>query len=433
MNRFATGSRVLGFAATTAIAAALLGGCTTAAAPAAELSASKAEAALASGKPTKAIAHAEAAVLAEPHNAAYRATLGMAYLDAGRFASAATSFDDAMQLGDNSPRTALSLALALAGQGRNRDAAALLNDWEGEIATADLGLALAIAGEPERGIHLMGSAIRGGENTAKMRQNLAYAYALAGHWREARIMASQDVPADKLGDRMEEWAAMAQPSAWRQRVAALLEVPAGVADAGQPMQLALANNPSLEQLAAEASATITPEATPAPQRATAGELPAIATVDPSVDLTRYQAPAAREFHEAFAAAPTAPLAVKQDATAFAQAQAPVSRMASAPTAPAAASGTHLVQLGSFASEQGARRAWGIYVKKYPELAGHQMVISEALVRGKRYWRVSAAGFGKAASSAMCGKVRGHGESCFAYVQGKPLPGAVDTGVRLAQR
>jgi hypothetical protein len=46
-----------------------------------------------------------------------------------------------------------------------------------------------------------------------------------------------------------------------------------------------------------------------------------------------------------------------------------------------AEGSHRVQLGSFASEQGARRAWGIYVKKYPELSGHQMVISEAIVRG----------------------------------------------------
>src|SRR5690606_24848069 len=188
------------------------------------------------------------------HNAAYRATLGSAYLDAGRFAAAATSFNDAMKLGDNSPRNALSLALSLTGIGKYAEAAAILNDWEGEIATADLGLALALAGQPERGIHLMGNAIRGGENTPKMRQNLAYAYALAGRWREARLMAQQDVPAGKVSDRIAEWAAMARPEAWQQRVAALLEVPAGVADAGQPAQLALANTPSIEQLASEASA-----------------------------------------------------------------------------------------------------------------------------------------------------------------------------------
>ena len=96
-------------------------------------------------------------------------------------------------------------------------------------------------------------------------------------------------------------------------------------------------------------------------------------------------------------------------------------------------GTHLVQLGSFASEQGARRAWGIYAKRYPELADHQMVITEAVVRGKHYWRVSAAGFGLASSRAMCGRVKSSGEGCFAYAEGRPLPGAIDTGVRLALR
>ena len=114
----------------------------------------------------------------------------------------ATSFDDAMKLGDNSARTALSLSLALTGEGKYREAAALLNDWEGEIATADLGLALALAAQPERGIHLMSNAIRQGDNTPKMRQNLAYAYALAGRWREARIMAAQDVPADQVSERI---------------------------------------------------------------------------------------------------------------------------------------------------------------------------------------------------------------------------------------
>jgi hypothetical protein len=96
-------------------------------------------------------------------------------------------------------------------------------------------------------------------------------------------------------------------------------------------------------------------------------------------------------------------------------------------------GTHLVQLGSFASEQGARRAWGIYVKRYPELAAHRMVISQALVRGKHYWRVSAAGYGLASSQAMCGRVKSGGEGCFAYAEGRPLPGAIDTGTRLALR
>ena len=473
MYRTATSNRVIGLAVTTAMAGALLSGCTTNAAPPAAQSASRAEQALDAGKAGKAIRNAEAAVLAEPRNAAYRAMLGSAYLDAGRFSSAATSFDDAMQLGDHSARTALSLALALAGEGKHPQAAALLNEWEGEIATADLGLALALAGQPERGVHLMGNAIRNGDNTPKMRQNLAYAYALAGRWREARLMAAQDVPADQLGARIEEWAMMAQPEAWQQRIAALLDVPAAASDAGQPVQLALSNNPSIDQLAEQATALAAADVpAPAPAafaEAPSAELPPLAVANAVPERAMPVTPA--NFEAAFAppapTAPTAPVAgpvseqalsfvqtpvvqavpvspasrnagpVTQDAQRFVQAAAAPAR----PTAPARTAARasqrgesgHLIQLGSFTSEQGARRAWKIYTQRYPELAGHQMVLSEAVVRGKHYWRVSAGGFGKSSSTSMCGKVKASGEGCFAYAEGRPMPGAIDTGVRMARR
>ena len=58
--------RVIGLAVTSAMAGALLSGCTTNAAPPANLSASRAEQALANGRFEQAINHAEAAVLAEP-------------------------------------------------------------------------------------------------------------------------------------------------------------------------------------------------------------------------------------------------------------------------------------------------------------------------------------------------------------------------------
>lgn len=436
MNRSANSNRVvtpkIAFAVTTAMAGALLSGCATSNAAPASVAAGRAEAALADGKHDQAIRHAEAAVLADPRNAEYRAMLGAAYLDAGRFASAATSFDDAMQLGDASARTALSLALARTGEGRYRDAAELLNAREGDLPTADVGLALALAGQPERGIHLMSNAIRAGQNNAKMRQNLAYSYALAGRWREARLMAEQDVPADQVNDRIGEWAETAAPEAWQLRVAKLLEVPAGVADSGQPAQLALANTPSIDALAAEASADAADALPPTPVEANAGELPDLPSGDVAVAPSAPEASVADRpatFQSAFidrAAGPAlAPAPAAFDSSRFVQPQA-------APAAPSAA-GTHLVQLGSFSSEQGARRAWNIYTQRYPELAGHDMVISEAVVKGKRYWRVSAAGFSRTSSTAMCGKVRGRGEGCFAYAEGRPLPGAVDTGVRMARR
>ena len=438
MYSTAKSTRVIGLAVTTALAGTLLAGCSTQAAPSAVTSASRAEAALADGRAEKAVRHAEAAVLADPRNASYRAMLGAAYLDAGRFASASTSFNDAVQLGDTSARTALSLSLALSAQGRYQEAAQVLNSYEGDVANADLGLALALAGQPERGIHIMGNAIRGGENTAKMRQNLAFAYALAGRWREARLMASQDVPGNQIDDRIGEWALMASPDAWQHRVAALLHVPAGVGDAGQPTELALANTPSIEELAEQSPqvAAVDTDEVPAPT----AELAAVEASVPAAAIERYEAPRTSpvsNFQTAFAeAAPATPVpAVSQDASRFAAA-APAERAAPARSAPAAAparEGTHLVQLGSFASEAGARRAWGIYARQYPELASHDMVITEAVVRGKRYWRVSAAGFGKSSSSAMCGRVRSSGGGCIAWAEGRPLPGAVDTGVRLARR
>jgi hypothetical protein len=96
-------------------------------------------------------------------------------------------------------------------------------------------------------------------------------------------------------------------------------------------------------------------------------------------------------------------------------------------------GSHMVQLGSFSSEQGARRAWGIYAKRYPELSNREMVITQAVVKGKNYWRVSAAGFGSKSASAMCGKVKAKGQGCIAWHEARPLPGAVDSGVRMARR
>ncbi len=455
-------NRMIGFAVTTAIAGVMLSGCATGKAPPAALSASQAQTALAKGKPARAIESAEAAVLADPRNAAYRAVLGAAYLDSGRFASATTSFDDAMKLGDTSARTALSLALSLAASGKQAEAVSVLNDYQGDIAKSDLGLAFSLSGYPERGIAVLSDAIRGGENTAKTRQNLAYSYALAGRWKEARLMAAEDVPADQVSERIGEWAAQVHPGLYQSRVAALLGVPAGAKDAGQPVALALNNNPSIEQLAAEATNAAPAELPPvaaqkAPAMAVATqpafaapspqtlELPPVGDAPAVAGVTARPAPAAPRdtFSSAFAETPSAPMfaAIDNDASAFvkaapakaAKASRPMKSSQGALLRTAAADGTHLVQLGSFASEAGAKRAWNIYTKRYPELAAHDMVVTEAVVKGKRYWRVSAAGFDRSSSNSMCGRVKTSGAGCFAWAEGRPLPGAVDTGVRMALR
>ncbi len=460
-------ARLLGLALTTALAGVTLTGC-AASAPAANLSASKAEAALAKGKYESAVQHAEAAVQADPRNAQFRSTLGAAYLETGRFASAATTLDDAMKLGDTSPRTALTLALALAGDGKGAQAAAILKSYEGDIAAGDLGLAYSLAGQPERGIHVLSNALRNGENTAKVRQNLAYSYAMAGRWREARLMAQQDLGSEKVGDRMAEWAASVHPDNYRARVAMLLQVVPDLKDPGQPVQLALSNFPTTEQLASEAGSAPAPLAEPAPSAVALGneakggyELPPIGDApEPAFTAPAYKAPNPQrvsDFQAAFATGDTASTGkVALDSRSFAEAAPksaapkPAPKMAAksvpAKTTPAKstgakgasrltpADGTHLVQLGSFSSEQGARRAWGIYVKRYPELGNHEMVLTQARVNGKNYWRVAAGGYSAGSSRSMCGKVsKAGGEGCIAYAQGSPLPGTLDNGRRLASR
>ncbi|RPF71951.1 SPOR domain-containing protein [Aurantiacibacter spongiae] len=466
----------------TAMAAAMLSGCAGHPAPRADVAAAMAQDELQEGQTSRAIRLAEAAVLGEPRNAAYRLVLGNAYLDAGRFASAADAFSDAMTLGDNSPRAALSLALALNGEGRFREAATLLNDREGEIAASDLGLALALSGEPERGIQILSNAIRAGQNTVKMRQNLAYAYAVAGRWRESRLMVAQDVPADQVGQRMAAWAQLTHAEAYRARVAQLLDVPANVRDNGQPAQLALGNDPGLDHMAVNADAAFAAAATMAEApRDVEGELPAVTNPEPGLDTYgEPREPSPVTFAAAFVGQSSANGAldavatdstrfvdspVVQDVSARRSAQSGQNAVERARAEPAARSSarlasahsaarteparpvrrtttigapvenaTHLVQLGSFASQQAAQRAWGIYVGRYPELANREMVITQAIVRGKRYWRVSAGGFDNASARAMCSAVSSReGDGCISWAAANPLPGAVDTGVRLARR
>lgn len=405
---------------------------TATAKPSPDKTAQAAQTALAKGQVDKAIQLAETLVAGSPREPAYRALLGHAYLKAGRFESAVTTFNDAMKLGDNSSRTALGLALSNIAAGKSRDAVAILDDWRDAIPAADLGLALALSGETSRGVAILADALRAGDASAKVRQNLAYAYALDGRWRDARVMAAMDVPADQLDARLGSWAERAKPEDARLRIAGLINAPMR-ADPGQPTALALADNPPAEQLAAEQSGAVLAAKAPAP--AAPVELPAAAP-EPAANLAQYApvgapvaapapAPAERSFSATFAEAAPAPAAVpevrpamayKVPAKAAPQRQ-PVHAVAVAPVT----GGNHAVQLGSFSSPQGARRAWGIYAAKNPELRRFKMVITPAKVRGRNFWRVAAAGFDSRSATGLCGTVKARGGVCFAYSTVRPAP------------
>lgn len=437
-----TGPR-LALAATTAIAA--LGvpvWAISAAPPSAEQFFAKAQGALAKGQAEMAIAYAEEAVLAEPRNPGFRALLGAAYLEAGRFQSAATSFGDALDLGDTNPRTVLSFALAKIALGEGRAAIAVLDEHAAGIDPADLGLALALAGQPERGAGVLINAVRAStEASPKLRQNLAYTYALAGNWRMARVMASEDVPADQVDARLTQWAANAAPELFQKRIAALLDVTPR-ADAGQPMRLALANFPAQETMFAEAAPQGTDadpaeaplqvaSAAPSPAFSQAFEpaSPSIETVEPAPEaLIRYVSnPVVQQLASA---APGRAPAAPRVAPSVSQRR----MAATAATTPAAGpiakeANTHLVQLGAYNSKIEAERGWNVLKAKFPQLNGRKPVITQAVVNGRTFWRVAAEGFGANGAKAMCGTVKSAGRGCFAYAASSPPKGAVGGAVQ----
>lgn len=452
----------------------------------------KAQSALSKGDAQQAVVHAEAAVAADPLNADARAVLGAAYMGSGRFMSAAMAFEDALDLGQDDARTVLSYALAKIAIGDARVAVQTLEQARGTLSAADYGLALALAGQADRGVQVLIQAMRNEDPTPKLRQNLAYAYALSGNWRAARVMAAEDVPAGQVDMRIIEWAAMAAPEMYQQRVAGLLKVTPAY-DSGQPANLALANflddgpqmaaasipAPSaatvvVPQVVAEAprqSEVMTFGLADAGEESTADYAPAIERVDPTpvrfaaAEPQSVEAPArapageqggirfvsnpvVQDMPQGFVR-PAAPVSTPRMAEPAAPVAAPVAtpapqrRMAATAAASVAPApkpvasdkslGSHLVQLGSYNSRIEAERGWNALQAKFADLKGHEVVITEAVVNGRTFFRVAAAGFGPKSAASLCGTVKSAGRGCFAYLASNPPAGAVDKGVRMAAR
>lgn len=434
MQRFPNPTRIAGLALCSAAVIALLPGCAGQTTLAGSTGAPAVRAVI-EGNGDAAVAKAEQRVARVPQSASARAELAQAYLAAGRFDSAATTFEDVAALGGDNARVGLGMALAYIGAGRHDEAFAVLGRWRGEMPASDFGLAVALAGQPAMGVAVLSEAVRGGNGNAKTRQNLAYAYALAGLWSQARLIASQDVPADQIDARLAEWAAKARPEASRERVAGLIGAPLRE-DSGQPVALALGGRDNAAQMAvAEA---------PAPAR----ELPPVQfgqsfekVADPAGAVPAAEPVVQESF--ALAAEEPAPLTsnkfvskpvIQQVAKSESTFEATFDRMSTARTAPAAkpkpaaksraASRTHLVQLGSFTTRAAAERAWAIFVQRDPALKNHTVRITEAEVNGRRYYRVAAQGFDRVSAASVCASAKRRGDGCLAYSEQRPLPGTV---------
>jgi Flp pilus assembly protein TadD len=480
MNRFATK-----LAASTMVIALAMVGCqadmlsSAATASTAERSAGQASrfaenarTAVRRGEFADALRLAERAVELAPRDAGYRMLLADIYLKNGRFRSAETSYADVIEIDQGNVRAGLSIALTQIAQGRSSDALISLEDVQDRAPAVDLGLAYALAGQPQRAIEILEPAARSAGADGRTRQNLALAYAFAGDWTRARTVAAQDVSPADLNARLQSWAAMAGPSGQVTAVAGLLGV-RPVEDAGQPVRLALnaaapvayaeaAPAPVLQVAEAPAPVAVASIEAPAPEAEPAAEViryaeapvvvapvaaPAPAAAQsanwwPAPDAAPAAAPAPLQFAAAAPAqgavnadeapAPAAvaailsapsPVLTRTVAPAITARpvyrQAPVNRAAavsarmprSAVTS-AAATGNFVVQLGAFADAANAERAWNAAQSRYGVSRG-QMRTASVSMGGRQLTRVSVAGFANRAEAVrLCASIQSQGGSCF---------------------
>ena len=382
-----------------------------------------AQAAVQKGDMAGALVEAERAVALSPRDVGFRMLLGDLYLKNGRFQSAETTFGDVLTLDPGNARAQLSAALSQIALGRTASALVRLDRLAESEAPADIGLAYALAGQPQRAIELLEPAAREAGANARVRQNLALSYALAGDWQKARVTAAQDVSPAELSQRLQQWAAFAQPKASWDQVAGLLNVtPAH--DPGQPVRLALA--PAVEApVALAANAVETPE----PVSIEADPVPVTLAAIPAPEAPSSEMPVWASAAEA------APEPAEESRPLYADAvqalvgpQAPVIKASITPTEPrfarepkaaapkpAAAPkgpGRFAVQLGAFSSASGVERAWAQAYKKYGFAGRTPFSTTVSLPKGK-FHRLSVAGYANhAEASAVCRSVKAKGGACF---------------------
>lgn len=185
-----------------------------------------------------AVARAEQAVVLDGADGDRRALLGTAYFRAGRFASAARAFADALALREADAATALHLSLALIASGQQEAARGVLTRHAALLPAADRGLALALAGAPREGVEVLMAAMRVPGADARTRQNLALALALAGEWPDAYFLVGLDLPPAQARQRILDWMRFAHPADAATQVATLMRI-TPAPDPGVPAALTL--------------------------------------------------------------------------------------------------------------------------------------------------------------------------------------------------
>ena len=390
--------------------------------------ATRAQAALQANDFATAIDLAERAVDKSPRDAGFRSLLGNAYFAAGRFASAEAAYRDSIDL-IAQPQVVLKLALVQIAQGKNAEARALLDMSRSVLDASDYGLAVALSGSASEAVAILDEAARRTGADARVRQNLALALALTGDWAGARTVAAQDVPADQLDARIQQWMAFATPKNASDQVASLLGVTPAASDPGQPTRLAL--HEGAQRLAAN---TPQPEAQPV-QLAEATPVPVAPIVEPVAPLPLAEAPAPvvtdAPVNVQAAVAEPAPAFVAPKPRKAEKLSASASMKLPAPRKAALIKGgnsTAVVQLGAYGSQERVAAAWAKAAKRHGILKDYQPMSARFDSAKGTVYRLSVKGFANAREAqTLCGVVRKSGGNCFV----RSVAG--DSPVRMASR
>lgn len=410
--------------------------------------ASRAIDALDKGDFATAIDFAERAVENSPSSAQFRALLGNAYFAGGRLASAEAAYRDSLSLQAGQAAVILKLALVSIGQGKNGEAIATLQAAQPVLDPADLGLALALAGRPSDAALLLDSAARQTGADARVRQNLALAHALNGDWAMARTIAEQDLAADQVETRLQQWMAFAKPTRPSDQLAALTGITPAASDPGQPMRLALrSEGPHLAENHAVPATPVVERATEQPVApAVASEMPAIVveTAPASAEVAPLVAdePAPEVIVPAVAIAAAAPAFVPP-APMVRAASTPQESSDAAPNAPSrpaarlkprraavapARPGDPVVQLGAFTNRGNVESAWARFAAAYPSLRNYSPVTSRFNANGSIVYRLAVTGFGSGRQAqSYCASLKRAGAGCFVRASGG------EQSIRLALR
>ena len=378
--------------------------------------ATRAMAALNSNDVPTAIDLAERAVQKTPDDAGFRALLGNAYFAGGRFQSAEQAYKDSLSIYSNQPQVVLKLALVEIGLGKNAEALGFLEAGREVIDPADYGLAVALAGRPDAAIQVLQDIARRPDADARVRQNLALAYALSGDWTNARTVASQDVPADQLDARIHQWMQMASPGKGSTAVAALVGVTPAPVDPGQPIRLAL--NKTNSQVQQAQAAPVQTAVVPEQQVAQSVRAPVPAPVPAAVETMTSPPPVA--VAEATQAAPPPVQFVEPKSRPKAAHKpqlvahvAPTGKPAKLYAAPAHGGSRAVVQLGAYSNSGSVLLAWNSKARKFRSLSAYTPMSARFASPKGTFYRLSVKGFGSVNEAmALCSSLRREGGTCF---------------------